>query len=406
MNDIRLKTAIFWIVVALAVGYGTGWNVAKTDISLDRNTSFFPTLIIRSKEAPQSVNTDFSRFWKVWELLQNEYVDKKAINAEKMVNGAISGMVQAVGDPYTTYFPPQDNAMVKEQLRGSFEGIGAELGMRSGKLVVIAPLDGSPASNAGVRAGDVIVKISSDDASGMSIGDAVLKIRGPKGTSVTLTLTRSGKEEPFDVSITRDTVRVKSVEVAFENDIAVIRLIRFGEQTNREWDEAVEKITSQGLKGIVLDLRNNTGGILESGVYVASEFLSSGNVVLREDGSGQRSSHAVDGHGRLRVIPLVVIINKGSASASEIVAGALQEAKRAVLVGETSFGKGSVQKPEILDGGAGVHITIEHWLLPSGRSIHDKGLTPDVEVKQNGENGEDTQRMKAIELVAEKIASS
>ena len=406
MNDIRLKTAIFWIVVALAVGYGTGWNVARTDISFDRNTSFFPTLTIRSKDAPSSVNTDFGRFWKVWELLQNEYVDKKAMNAEKMINGAISGMVSAVGDPYTTYFPPKDNALVKEQLRGSFEGIGAELGMRSGKLVVIAPLDDSPASNAGVKAGDEIVKINGEDATGMSIGDAVDKIRGPKGTSVTLRLTRNGKEEPFDLSMTRDTIQVKSVEVGFEQDIAFIRLIRFGEQTNREWDEAVEKILDKESKGVILDLRNNTGGILESGVYVASEFLSSGNVVLREDGSGQRSNHAVDGHGRLRVIPLVVIINKGSASASEIVAGVLQEAKRAILVGETSFGKGSVQKPEILDNGAGVHITIEHWLLPSGASIHDKGLTPDVEVKQNGENGEDMQRMKAIELVTAKIASS
>lgn len=360
-------------------------------------------------EAPKGV--DFSLFWMVWDTLGEEYVDKRALDPTKMMQGAISGMVAALNDPYTVFLPPKQNEESKADLGGTFDGVGIQLGFKEKQLVVVTPLDGTPAKRAGVKAGDLIVQIKDEmkkvdrDTEEMTLPEAVGIIQGPKGTVVELTLMRDEKE-PFKVRLTRDTIIVKSVSVdlpAGRQDLAVIKLSKFGDRTQEEWNEAVNKIADSGSKiqGVVLDLRNNTGGYLEGAVFVAGEFLRAGKVVVvQQYGDGSRMENKVSRNGRLVGVPLVVIVNEGSASAAEILAGALQDHKRAKIVGVKTFGKGSVQQPEDLPDGSGLHVTVAKWLLPSGRWIEKEGIKPDVEVESENGNGEDdVQLERAIELL-------
>lgn len=349
---------------------------------------------------------DFSLFWDVWEKINANYVDPKAIDTQKLVYGAISGMVAAVGDPFTSFFPPQQNTQFKEDLGGAFEGIGAQLGLKDGRVIIVTPLRGSPAEQSGLLPNDYILKVDGADTAGWTVEQAVSKIRGKKGTAVTLSILHTeGTDGPTDVKITRSTITVPSVtwwikkvsdvsevsaasqSAAFrssEKRIAYIGLSRFGDTTNTDWDKAVAEILAEQKKnpitGLVFDLRNNPGGYLEGAVYIASEFLRTGPVVSQVNSDGSKEAYPLDRTGKLLDIPLVVLVNKGSASASEIVSGALHDAKRATLIGETTFGKGTVQTPYDLAGGSSVHITTGKWLLPSGASISQKGITPDIEV--------------------------
>ncbi len=334
--------------------------------------------------------------------------------------GAISGMVNSVGDPYTTYLPPKENRDFKEDLGGQFEGIGAQLGLKDNRIIVIAPLKGNPAEKAGIGAGDYILKVDGADTTGWSVTEAVNKIRGPRGTTVNLSILHDGDTKPIDIAIVRNTITVPSVESwmksageiieisglmnvpAKQDRVAYIRLSRFGDHSNEDWDKAVAEVAAaaSGIKGLIVDLRNNPGGYLDGSVFIASEFLRDGVVVSQVNSDGTKQDYPVMRRGRLLDIPLVVLINKGSASAAEIVAGALRDYGRATIVGETSFGKGSVQTPEDLPDGSSVHITTGRWLLPKGDSISQKGVVPDVVVPmENIDATRDAQLARAIELL-------
>lgn len=359
---------------------------------------------------PDKSNVDFSLFWKVWDTLMTRYFDKSKINQKNLVYGAIQGMVSAIGDPYTVFLPPNDNKVVNEDLSGSFEGIGIEIGFRGNQLTVVSPLPDSPAQKAGIKAGDFIVGIK-DEAKkidrgtvGISLPDAVKIIRGSAGTKVTLMLTRDGSEKPIIVTVERAKLNVPSVTLEYtgkEKNVAHLRIIKFGGTTLTEWDKAVSQIVeNKDTKGIVLDLRNNPGGYLEASVDIAGEFLKTGSVaVVEEDSNGVKTDFKTQRVGRLTQIPLVVLVNGGSASASEILAGALKDNKRAKVVGEKTFGKGSIQEPMDFNGGSGIHITIARWLTPSGFWVNEKGLTPDTEIKFDENSKIDNQLEQAAKLV-------
>ncbi|MHA1543678.1 MAG: S41 family peptidase [Alphaproteobacteria bacterium] len=366
-----------------------------------------PRVIIERNLPPEKQTVNFSLFWKVWDRLAASYFDKTALKPKEMVYGAIKGMVAALGDPYTVFLPPKENKEAKEDLGGSFEGIGIQLGYRNGNLAVIAPLAGMPAERAGVKAGDLILKIEDRETTDISLPEAVRLIRGPRGTTIKLTFLHEGETQPYEVLITRETIIVPSVELKFERGVAHLKLMRFGERTNEEWNQAVSEIVSRcqpqptaECRGVVLDLRNNPGGYLSGSVFIASEFLPAGVVVRQEYASGRQETFSVNRAGRLTDLPLVVLVNKGSASASEILAGALKEYHRAKIVGEPTFGKGTIQEAQDLEGGAGLHVTTARWLLPSGKSIDKKGIVPDYQLEDNPETEIDEQFEKALEVLS------
>lgn len=385
-----------------------GWQLGHKDI-LIKWASYKPTVSITNKEAPKDIKVDFKLFWDTWDLLSKKYIDKKALDPQKLFYGSIAGMVSSLGDPYTVFLPPEQQKLTREELNGSFDGVGIQLGFSDAKpprLVVIAPLEGTPAKQAGIKPQDLIVKIDDKDTNGMSLPEAVRLIRGAKGTRVVLTIFREGDANTRTFTLVRDTIVVKSVEVSFKQTkkgkhVAIIKLSRFGERTKDEWTQAVSQTLQGSPAAAVLDVRNNPGGYLEGAVFIASEFLDGGEVVLQENNEGQRMAFKVDRVGKLTKIPLAVLINKGSASASEIVAGALQDRKRARLLGERSFGKGTIQEAEDLAEGTGIHITVAKWLTPNGRWVNDtQGLEPDVKIEADKEDATaDPQLDKALELL-------
>ncbi len=392
---------------------GIGFWAGQREIAA-RWKDWRPEITVVNKAVPPAhQDVDFSLFWEVWDRLEKDYLDGGALDKEKMVYGAISGMTSALGDPYTVFLPPKKQEETKEELAGTFEGVGIQLGYKDNRLAVIAPLDGMPAKAAGILAGDFIIHIKDEvkkidkDTEGMSLPDAVDIIRGPKGRPVTLTIVRDSKD-PLEFTLVRDTIVVKSVTLEWIDNIAYVRLSRFGDRTVNEWNDSVEEIIKKSnqkgvqVAGIILDVRNNPGGYLDAAVAVASEFFGSGSVVEQK---GKTISHPfnVDRPGKLTDIPLVVLVNEGSASASEIVAGAIQARDRGKLVGKNTFGKGTVQDAQELRGGAGLHITTARWLLPNGQWIHDEGLKPDVETEYDQEASKDqkwdNQVTKALETL-------
>ena len=375
-------------LLLLAAGGGYWWGIHQ--VKLLQGQPF--QIQIERKLPEDKKGLNFSLFWEVWDRLNQNYLDKTELKPTEMILGAIKGMVASLGDPYTAFLPPEENKQVKEDLNGRFEGVGIELGYQDGNLSVIAPLKGMPAEKVGVRAGDLILKIGDKETGGMSLPEAVKLIRGPKNTTIELTLLHQGEKEPYLAAIVRATIIISSAEVEFDGQVAHLRLTRFGDRTKDEWNQAVAQIKSRrsSLSGLILDLRNNPGGYLSGAVFIASEFLPSdsesefgGVVVQQEFASGKRETFSVDRLGQLTSLPLVVLVNQGSASASEIVAGALQDYQRAKVVGTTTFGKGTIQEAQDLAGGSGLHITIARWLLPSGKSIKEMGIKPDYEVEDD-----------------------
>lgn len=421
-NQKQPRTINIRVIIAVLLAGIIGYYIGVTKISMDWK-NFQPHVEISSKQPPPSVShIDFTPMWVVLSKLESQYYDKKAVDPQKILNGAITGMVASLDDPYTVYLPPAQNDDFKQVMAGKFEGIGAELGMKEKQIVVVAPLDGSPAKKAGIRGGDAILKVNDQTTYGWTIAQAVDHIRGPKGTQVSLLVVGEGDKEPKTVNITRDTITIKSItswvkpvkqiENIHKTDtlkanqdakVAYIRLSQFGDTANQEWISATNDINlamkkDNDVKGIILDLRNNPGGYLNDAVFIASEFITSGTIVMQEDREGERQKMDVTRQGLLTSVPLMVLINKGSASASEIVAGALSDHGRAKLVGEQSFGKGTVQAAEELGGGSGIHVTIAKWLTPNGTWVHKKGLTPDFIVPlDKNDASHDTQLEKAIE---------
>lgn len=398
---INLKTTLLVILAFLL-----GWQLGHRDVQVKWAT-FRPTVSVINKEPPQSINLDFKLFWDTWDLLSRSYLDKKTIDPNKLFYGAISGMVSALGDPYTVFLPPEQQKLSREELNGSFEGVGIQLGFNKDKrLVVVAPLDGTPAKKAGIEPQDLIVKINDKETTNMTLPEAVRLIRGPKGTEVSLTILREGETDTRSFIMARDNILVKSVEVSYKETnsggkAAIVKLSRFGERTKDEWNEVVSDILDKTPEGIILDLRNNPGGFLEGAVFIASEFLEGGDVVMQENSEGERTSFKVTRPGKLTKLPLLVLINKGSASASEIVAGAIQDRKRGQLIGEKSFGKGTIQEAKDLEGGTGIHITMAKWLTPNAKWVNDTlGLDPDVKIEMDKDDlTKDPQLDKALEML-------
>lgn len=367
-------------------------------------------------EISKSGKLDLSLMWKVKDKLATMYLDKKDIDEEKMSYGAIEGMVASLGDPYTVFLPPSDNKAANEDLAGEFGGVGISLGYKDETLAVMSPLAKTPAEKAGVMAGDLILKIIDKennidkDTNGISLDEAVKLIRGKVGTTVTLKMYRESKSEPFEVNLVRDNIVVPSIELEWKESegkqVAWVKLYKFTDRLFEEWPEMVDEINAKkgsDFGGIVLDLRNNPGGYLQASVLVASDFIKEGTVVTQESSDGSKEVYKVEkSRGKLLNDKLVVLINGGSASASEILAGALRDHQRATLVGEKSFGKGTVQQPDNFSDGSGIHITIARWLLPSGKNIHKEGVEPEVKVVfERDENNleKDNQLDKAIEVL-------
>jgi carboxyl-terminal processing protease len=406
VNFLKIRKVIVGLFVILGVfcgGYLLGVRGYKAQIK-----SISDVKIVRDLPANQK-ETDFSQFWRVWDILSASYYDKTKLVSSQMVLGAIQGMVAAIGDPYTVFLPPTENKVVQEDLSGNFQGIGIQIGFKGKQLAVIAPLPGTPAEKAGIRAGDFIIGIKDEKKDvdrgtvGMSLNEAVEIIRGPKGTNVTLALLRDGSTEPIIVKVAREEINVPSVIVTYvgkNKEVAHIRLLKFGGETETEWNKAVSEILKKNPKGIVLDLRNNPGGYLQGAVDIAGDFLKTGTVVVIEEQAGdKRNEFKTDRLPRLSSYPLIILVNKGSASASEILSGALREQLKITLVGDTTFGKGTIQEPKQLTGGAGLHITIAKWLTPRGNWVHEKGLDPDVKIDDDQKTTEDEQLQKAIELL-------
>jgi len=402
----KLKTIrnIFFIISLVVIGFWVGYSLGHREYELcityrnkAVNTSF------GNKQATGTL--DLALFWDVFERLKRSYISRNKIDLQKMLYGAISGMVSSLDDPYTVFLIPKQNKETKEELGGSFTGIGAQLGLKDKKIVVIAPLPETPAEKAGIKAGDWILAIDNKSTDNLSLPEAVSKIRGQKGTKVVLNILHEKSEKPLEFSITRDTIVVKSVEYKEIENIAYVKLASFGDQTEGEWTKAIQeirgKIYDSRIKGVVLDLRSNPGGYLTGAIFIAGEFLERGKVVVyQENADGSKKSYPVDRDGALLDMPLVVLINRGSASASEIVAGAMRDYERATLVGEKSFGKGSIQEPQDLPGGSGLHITTAKWLTPKEKWINGTGITPSVLVSMDEKNPEkDPQLEKAIEIL-------
>lgn len=413
----RFQTVII-ILICVLIGYYFGINKVRLDWK-----NFHPSVNVASKEPPAGVtNVDFSAFWTVWQKIESEYYDKSKLDPQKMLNGAISGMVGSLDDPFTIYLPPVQNSNFKQGLAGQFQGIGAELGIKDQKIIVISPLNGSPAQKAGVKAGDAILAVDGQSTSSWTLSKAVEKIRGEKGTPVTLAILHKDEKAPKDIKIVRDVITIKSVNVWLkkvkdidsikldkslaDEKVAYIALSQFGDNSNSEWLSAINQLNidiakTGDVKGVILDLRNNPGGYLTDAVFIASEFLKEGSTVVIEEEDGTQTELKANRRGLLMDIPLKVLINKGSASASEIVTGALRDNKRAQIIGETSFGKGTIQQAEDLGQGAGIHITIAKWLTPDQTWVHGAGIVPDISVSLNSKEPErDFQLEKAVsELV-------
>ncbi|MBI3559681.1 S41 family peptidase, partial [Candidatus Gottesmanbacteria bacterium] len=357
------KYVIFIALLILAggIGYNLGERRARVSIGSDKR-------IVINQENPKDTAVDFSLFWDVWQRIHRYYIEASTLDTQKMVWGAITGMVASAGDPYTVFLPPKENKEFKEDLGGQFEGIGAQLGMKDNHIIVIAPLKGTPAEKAGIKPGDYILKVNDEETVSWTVPQAVTKIRGPRGSAVKLTILHENGQKSLDLTIMRDTILVPSVDTWVKKvgeiteiaglpevtsldpskKVAYLRLNRFGDHTNEDWEKAVSEILSiqrsnGTLAGLVFDLRNNPGGYLDGSVFIASEFVGKGTIVSQVNSDGTKQDFPVDRKGKLLDIPLVVLVNRGSASAAEIVAGALRDYKRAKLVGETTFGKGSVQ---------------------------------------------------------------
>lgn len=402
-----MRRSLFLILITAIIFGGGGYLTGLGQLRF--SFANYKPAVVLNKQSTKYQDVDFAQFWTVWDKLSEQYVDKSALDPKKMVDGAISGMVSALGDPYTVFLPKTQNDEVKADLDGAFDGVGIQLGFKEKILVVVSALDGTPAKKAGIKSGDFIIHIKDlakkidRDTNGITLPEAVSIIRGTRGTEVELTLVRESESKPIIVKLIRDTIVVKSATVELKDNIAWLKLNRFGDRTQEEWLDAVEQITNRKpqITGIVLDLRNNPGGYLEGSVYIASEFLPMGKVVVTQQyGDGTKTEHKVTRTGKLLKMPVVVLVNEGSASAAEILAGALQDYKRAKIVGMKSFGKGSVQQPEDFSDGSGIHITIAKWLRPSGDWIDKIGIMPDVEVKMDEKDvSNDLQLKKAMELL-------
>ena len=383
---------IFVLIFCFLVIFGVGFWVGKVQV-------------VCKVCPPEKV--DFSLLWEAWDKLQEKFVSPEKLDTQKMIYGAISGMVKSLDDPHTVFFSPEDTKKFMEDVSGRFEGIGAEIGERKGQIQIIAPLEGTPAQKAGLRAGDKIIKINDTLAADLSVDEAVDLIRGPKGTEVILSIFREDWSSPKEIKIKRAIIEVPSIKWELkDSDIAYIKLFQFSQNADADFQNAAIEIIRSPAKKIILDLRNNPGGYLEISKEIGGWFLEKNQTVVIEDfrKSGDKKYYNAEGNSKLLTYPMVVLINKGSASASEILAAALRDNRGVKLIGETSYGKGSVQELEKLRGGSTIKITVAKWLTPKGNLIDGVGLEPDIKVEMTDKDydeDKDPQLDKALEMIKE-----
>jgi carboxyl-terminal processing protease len=394
---------IYIFIVFLIGSFLGGLFLGGKEGEKEAEKRFFGGDIKNTEELPEYLtkDADFNLFWQVWNLVKRDYIHQPVPDT-KLFYGALSGIVSSMDDPYSVFLDPEMTKKFQEDLQGSFEGIGAEIGIKEKQLMIIAPLPDTPAEKAGLKAGDKILAIDGEDTTDMALDYAVSIIRGEKGTTVVLNIWRDDWEKPQDISIVRGVIEVSSVKWEMKDNLAYIHINHFNQDTEEKFNQAINELITKNPQGIILDLRNNPGGFLDTAVNVAGEWVEKNVIVIEKDSSGEQKELKSDGLARLQNLKTIILINEGSASASEIVAGALQDYKKAILVGKKTFGKGSVQSLEGLKDGSAVKITIAEWLTPKGRQIDRAGISPDVEVEFTTEDynaSRDPQMEKAIEIL-------
>jgi carboxyl-terminal processing protease len=416
---VKLALAAVAVIVLVCGAYGAGFGsgyYAHSVLSQPATCAECPPLDVDRPTDPDATESPmeawgptrseehaFQVFWEVWAALQEQYYGELP-DTETVVNGAIHGLLQTLDDEFTSYIEPDLARVLSEDASGSFEGIGALVGINDDKQVEISrPFQGQPAEKAGVRAGDVVIAVDGQSIVGYGLYEAIGLIRGPAGTQVTLTLVRAGEAEPFDVVITRAKIEIPTVEYEMlPGDIAYLRLYEFSAPATERTEAALKELLARNPKGLIFDLRDNPGGYLQQSIEVSDLFLKTGIIAIERSGDEDEQIFRANSRGIAQDIPMVVLVNVGSASASEIVAGALQDNERATLIGETTFGKGSVQMPYTLSNGGELRITIARWFTPDDRAIHDEGLKPDIEVALTIDDykaGRDPQRDRAVEYL-------
>lgn len=364
------SSIIFLVIISGFIGYLLG------NQNLKFSGNYTPKIVKTDLGKPNDI--DFSLFWEAYDKLKKNYVGD--LDPKKFLYRAIAGSFTATEDPYTNFLPPEDTVKFESDLVGELEGIGVKIGVLDKMPAVIAPLPDSPAQKAGLKAKDKITKINDEETATMTIDDAVGKIRGQEGTVVKLTIQRGDQEKVFEIK--REKINVQTVELSYKNDVAIVTINEFGTETKTEFRQAVEKIKGKNISKLVLDLRNNPGGLLDGSVDVASELFDRDKIVTIEAGKDYKKELKTNGESMLKDAKIVVLVNGGSASAAEILAGAIKDHKRGVLIGEKTFGKGTVQQYESLSNGSSVKITVAKWLTPNGSSIDKNGITPDIEMKE------------------------
>lgn len=360
------------LILLTGIAFGAGIFVGTNNL--------LTPCIVRTTDQP----APFTVFWQAWNLVQKNFVDRTALDPTTLTYGAIRGMVEALGDTgHSAFLTPEEKAAQRSNLSGSFSGIGAQMGMRDNLPVVIAPIDGSPASKAGIKAGDILVRVNGEDVTRKPLHAIVDMVRGPAGTTVQLTVLRPSDQKSYDFTITRREIDVPAATWTMipGTQIAVIRISEFSANAERDVMAALQGAQSAGTTGLLLDVRNDPGGLLEQAVKVTSLFLKDGNVLLEEDAQGNRTPFPVQIVGQTTALPVVVLVNPGTASSAEIFAGAIQDHQRGQVVGETTFGTGTVLAPYALSDGSELMLGVRQWLTPNGRLIRNQGIHPDVESK-------------------------
>ncbi|MFH0857264.1 MAG: S41 family peptidase [Candidatus Magasanikbacteria bacterium] len=377
----RLSLAIV-LVLVFASGYFLGTSKNVFDNVTDDNGNVEITKVMNLYQKTRSEKVDFDQFWDLWKLVKENYVDTDKVTDVDLFYGALEGLVAGLDDPHSLYLPPSDAEEFATSLSGKFEGIGAEIGVKEDRLLVVAPLKDSPAEKAGLKSGDFIVAIDDEETYGLAVDEAVTKIRGEKGTQVVLSILRDGSETIEDISITRDTINIPTIALEMkENNIAYVRLSYFNQDTASEFNKVVKEIISKNPSGIILDMRMNPGGYLDAAISVASEWVESGTIVKEVFSDDTAKEYPSEGNHRLASIKTIVLVDEGTASGSEIVAGALQDYGKATLVGVKTYGKGSVQSFEVFSDGSALKLTVAEWLTPKDRHINKIGIEPDVIVE-------------------------
>lgn len=422
-EELQGKTVVSskrWLGYVLALiltgcAFASGLYIGQTGKIFGHQVAFL-SFLNQGAPGQGTEDVDLSEFWRVWELLDEKFVTASTtdqVSAEEKIQGAINGLVDAYGDPYTIYLPPEDAARFEEDISGNFSGVGMEVGLREGLITIISPLPGTPAERAGLLSGDVIVKIDDTSTEGMRIDEAVTLIRGEKGTTVKFTIFREGESEFRTIEVTRDNIDIPTVKTEKVGDTFIIALYSFNAVSESKMEEAINEYVGSGATKLVIDLRGNPGGFMESAVDIGSFFLPAGKVVVREQtGEGGEDKVFRSRNRQVREFTpkdLVVLVDGGSASASEILAGALKDHGVATVIGMPTFGKGSVQQLIELDNGSSLKVTIARWFTPNGVSISDGGLKPDITIERtptDREAGVDPQRDAAIRFLnGETVAS-